>query len=70
LVETLCQPYQYYRKTFEGATAFAGSRSVLHFGAVDWLTKVYLNKQLLGNHSGGYDGFSFVLGPGDLAGGS
>jgi hypothetical protein len=54
-------PYQWYRQTFDGATAFTGSQSVLHFGAVDWHAKIYLNKKLLGNHSGGYDGFSFML---------
>eukprot|EP01050_Picozoa_sp_SAG11_P015312 SAG11_NODE_1972_length_3980_cov_6.425921_1_plen_436_part_00 len=57
-------PYQWYRHAFDGAKAFAGSRAVLHFGAVDWHAKVYLNKRLLGNHSGGYDGFSFELAPG------
>jgi len=34
---------------------------LLHFGAVDWQASVYLNGKLLGNHTGGYDGFSFVL---------
>jgi hypothetical protein len=36
-------------------------RTLLHFGAVDWQTRVYFNKQYLGNHTGGYDGFSFDL---------
>jgi hypothetical protein len=61
--------YQWYRQTFEGATAFAGSQAVLHFGAVDWRAKVYLNRQLLGDHSGGYDGFSFQLAPGTVLAG-
>ena len=42
-----------------GAMAFAGSNSLLHFGAVDWQCTVYLNRQRLGSHTGGYDGFSF-----------
>ena len=33
--------------------------AVLHFGAVDWQTSVWLNGLHLGNHTGGYDGFSF-----------
>jgi len=36
-----------------------GERTLLHFGAVDWRASVYLNGALLGNHSGGYAGFSF-----------
>ncbi|CAE8719979.1 unnamed protein product, partial [Polarella glacialis] len=38
-----------------------GSKTLLHFGAVDWQTTVYLNKVKLGNHTGGYDGFSFDI---------
>ena len=34
-------------------------RMLLHFGAVDQHARVWLNGQLLGEHSGGYDGFSF-----------
>ena len=37
------------------------SKTLLHFGAVDWQTHVYLNTQYLGNHTGGYDGFSFEV---------
>ena len=51
-------PMQWYRLTFSGA-AVAGATSLLHFGAVDWRSKVYLNKKLLGEHTGGYDGFHF-----------
>ena len=32
-----------------------------YFGAVDWQSAVYLNGGLLGNHTGGYDGFSFDI---------
>ena len=35
------------------------NRTLLHFGAIDWQTKIYLNGVDLGNHSGGYDSFSF-----------
>lgn len=38
-----------------------GQRILLHFGAVDWHTKVYLNDQLVGEHKGGYDPFFFDL---------
>ena len=67
--------YQWYRRTLAcGADADAPApapdvcqgAAVLHFGAVDWHAQVYLNGRLLGNHSGGYDGFSFVLESGTL----
>jgi hypothetical protein len=33
----------------------------LHFGAVDWEARVWVNGQYLGEHRGGYDGFSFDI---------
>jgi len=47
-----------YRLVFKGAL---GSRMLLHFGAVDWQATVYFNEKLLGNHTGGFDGFSFDI---------
>ena len=41
----------WYRKEF--ATPFQAGRTLLHFGAVDWLTTAYVNGRLAGNHSGG-----------------
>lgn len=49
----------WYRQTFGPITIPAQQKLLLHFGAVDWLTKVYMNGHLVGNHTGGYDGFSF-----------
>jgi beta-galactosidase/beta-glucuronidase len=34
---------------------------LLHFGAIDWQSSIYLNGKQLGNHTGGYDGFSFDI---------
>jgi len=36
-------------------------RWLLHFGAVDWDTEVFLNGRSLGTHRGGYDPFSFDI---------
>ncbi|MCK4560399.1 MAG: chitobiase/beta-hexosaminidase C-terminal domain-containing protein [Calditrichia bacterium] len=36
-------------------------RVLLHFGAVDWETTVWINENLLGSHKGGYDSFSFDI---------
>lgn len=36
-------------------------RLILHFGAVDWRTDVYINGKKIGRHEGGYDPFSFDI---------
>ena len=58
------QNYQYmwYRLVFTISTPIdAAHRALMHFGAVDWQTSVWLNAVPLGNHTGGFDGFSFDL---------
>jgi beta-galactosidase/beta-glucuronidase len=49
----------WYRRTFVIPNAWSGQRVLLHFGAVDWETTVWVNHQEVGVHRGGYDGFSF-----------
>lgn len=51
----------WYRLTFDMSQEASAMSRILHFGAVDWQTTVYLNKKTLGNHTGGYDGFSFDI---------
>lgn len=52
----------WYHRTFDAPKpATAGGRVLLHFGAVDWETTVYLNGKELGVHRGGYDPFSFDI---------
>jgi beta-galactosidase/beta-glucuronidase len=34
---------------------------LLHFGAVDWKTEIWLNGQKVGTHEGGFDPFSFDI---------
>ncbi len=51
----------WYRRVFEVPANWSGKRLLLHFGAVDWQTTVYMNGQQVGTHSGGYDGFSFDI---------
>lgn len=48
----------WYRLTFDSATV---GNTLLHFGAIDWQSTVYLNGKRLGNHTGGYDGFDYDL---------
>ena len=59
-----------YRRSFEVPKEWAGRQVLLHFGAVDWETKVSLNGKELGVHRGGYDGFSFDITAALKAGGA
>ncbi len=53
----------FYRRRFSLPAEFScdDSRIILHIGAADQCTKVYLNGSLLGEHKGGYDPFSFDI---------
>src|SRR6185369_352043 len=51
----------WYRRTFELPQKWIGQRIILHFGAVDFEAAVYLNGKEIGQHRGGYDGFSFDI---------
>ncbi len=51
----------FYRRTFTIAPVNSGKRVLLHFEAVDWGTKVFLNGASLGDHVGGYEPFSFDI---------
>lgn len=48
----------WYRRTFETPKLSNGERLVLHFGAVDWNARVWLNGELAIEHDGGYTPFS------------
>lgn len=51
----------WYRRRFNIPPAWRGRRVLLHFEAVDWETKVWLNEKEQGTHRGGYDRFSFDI---------
>jgi hypothetical protein len=51
----------WYRRTFEVPSGWAGERVLLHFGAVDWETAVWVNGKEVGTHRGGYDPFTFDI---------
>ncbi len=44
----------WYRKKITLPESFKGKRTLLHFGAVDWECKVFVNKKEVGSHVGGY----------------
>lgn len=51
----------WYRRKFEIPPSLNGKRLLLHFGAVDWESVVYVNGKEIGAHRGGYDSFSFDI---------
>lgn len=48
-----------YRRSFKLADGFIKGRVLLHIDAADRKTEVYINGDLVGEHIGGYDHFSF-----------
>lgn len=53
----------WYRTVFDLPEAWGQDRVLLHFGAVDWQTEVWLNGVKIGGHIGGYTPFTFDLSP-------
>jgi len=51
----------WYRRVLAHAAGDPGSRLILHFGAVDYETTVWINGALAGTHRGGYTPFSFDI---------
>ena len=49
--------YLFYRRRFTLPEGFRKNRVLLHFGAVDQETEVYVNQKPVGSHIGGYDAF-------------
>nr|WP_068890382.1 glycoside hydrolase family 2 [Pedobacter panaciterrae] len=50
-----------YKRTFIKPALKIGERLLLHFGAVDWQTTVYVNSKEVGSHTGGYSSFSMDI---------
>lgn len=49
----------WYRRQINVPDSWRGQRIKLHFGAVDWETRVWVNGREIGTHRGGYDEFTF-----------
>lgn len=59
----------WYKRTV--SVPAAKNKSVLlHFGAVDWKTTIYVNGKEVGSHEGGYDPFTIDITPGLKSGSS
>ncbi|MEG2720883.1 MAG: glycoside hydrolase family 2 TIM barrel-domain containing protein, partial [Oscillospiraceae bacterium] len=48
-------------KTFTVSDSLKNQNIILHFGGVDWQCKIFINKKLVGTHTGGYCAFSFNI---------
>lgn len=55
--DTGYHPIVWYRRTFAAAQN-PGERLILHFGAVDYSARVWVNGQLVATHEGGHSPFS------------
>ncbi len=53
----------WYRRSFIIPKDWFGKNILLHFGAVDWQTTVWVNGKAVGNHQGGYLPFWFDITP-------
>jgi beta-galactosidase/beta-glucuronidase len=51
----------WYKRTFFIPEEWSGRFVLLHFGASDWETTVYINGTEIGKHRGGYDAFSLDI---------
>ncbi|HEV8377409.1 MAG TPA: hypothetical protein VGP99_01060, partial [Tepidisphaeraceae bacterium] len=51
----------WYTRSFRLPESWKGRRILLNFGAVDWDCTVYVNDKKVGQHTGGYDAFSFDI---------
>src|ERR1700754_2267308 len=59
----------WYKTNITLSKALKGKDVLLHFGAVDWRTEVFVNGKSAGVHEGGFDPFTFNITP-YLKGGS
>ncbi len=53
----------WYRRTFKLPAKWKKKDVILHFGAVDWASEVWVNGNKAGDHKGGYDSFEFYISP-------
>ena len=51
----------WYERTFSVPGKWHGKRVLLHFGAVDWKTDVWVNGIAVGSHTGGFTPFAFDI---------
>lgn len=53
----------WYERTFTVPSSWKGKDVLLHFGAVDWQSEVWVNGQSIGVHTGGFTPFTYNITP-------
>ena len=53
----------WYSREFSVPSSWKNKEILLHFGAVDWETEVWINDVKVGTHTGGFTPFSFDISP-------
>ncbi|WP_029163914.1 glycoside hydrolase family 2 protein [Anaerophaga thermohalophila] len=53
----------WYKRSFDVPASWKKEKLLLHFGAVDWRTDVWVNDIKVGSHEGGYTPFYFDIAP-------
>jgi len=53
----------WYSTTFDIPSDWKGRNIILHFGAIDWQSSIWINDIKIGEHTGGYTPFSFDITP-------
>lgn len=61
--EVGAQKELWYETNFSIESGWESQNILLHFGAVDWKTEVWINDVKVGSHTGGYTPFSFDITP-------
>lgn len=51
----------WYQSKFNVPSQWKNKKILLHFGAVDWETRIWINDKEVGSHKGGYTPFSFEI---------
>ena len=53
----------WYKRNFTVPSKWKNNKILLHFGAVDWKSEIWLNDIKIGSHTGGYTPFTFDIQP-------
>lgn len=53
----------WYKRSFTVPSKWKNNKILLHFGAVDWKSEIWLNDIKIGSHTGGYTPFTFDIQP-------
>jgi hypothetical protein len=51
----------WYRRSFTVPSSWKGKQIVLHFGAIDYESEIFINGKRVGRHKGGYDPFALNI---------